>query len=224
MKILVNYPTRGRLNKFINNIGMWIANASANHEITYLVKIDAEDKIMNNDHAKNLITEYLTKDHPNQKVVLRVLDTNTKIQAINACIGEYDFDVVVCAADDITPKVNDWDLEIAKDTNLDIEVCLNYNIDDRVKNFRDLVIMPVFTKKLYNRFKYIYHPTYRSEFCDNEQTEVLASLGLLNHIDKRPFYHDWYGNQDALMQRNMQIGQMHDKKNYEARKLAGFTI
>lgn len=221
MKILVNYPTRGRFTKFMNNLGMWISNASKSNEITYLIKVDSDDKIMNDPRVHEII-KYAVNGHDNQKIVIRVLNTNTKIQAINACVGEYDFDVVVCAADDITPKVNDWDSEIVKDTNLDIEVCLNYNIDDRVKNFRDLVIMPVFTKKLYDRFKYIYHPTYRSEYCDDEQTEVLASLGLLNHIDKRPFYHDWWGNQDELMQRNKQIGQTIDKKNYEVRKAAGF--
>ena len=158
MKILVNWPTRGRPSKFINNIVKWIANASYDNDITYLVKIDRDDKIMNVESTKKYISDHLVKDYPNQRVILQILDTNTKIQAINAKIGDQDFDVVVCAADDIEPRTSNWDKQIAKDAILDKEMCINYNIDDRMKNFRDLVIMPIFTRKLYDRFKYIYHP------------------------------------------------------------------
>jgi hypothetical protein len=70
----------------------------------------------------------------------------------------------------------------------------------------------------------VYHPDYKSEWFDNEQTEVFESLGVLKHIKRRPIIHKWFENQDSLMARNMQIGSNYDKQMYMNRKSSGFPI
>ena len=106
---------------------------------------------------------------------------------------------------------------------------MNFNNDPRLEakgreGFKTLITLPVIGRKLYDRFGYIYHPAYKSEWCDNEQTEVFEELGVLRHIDRRPIVHRWAENQDALMQRNMQIGASVDREVYQHRKTINFNL
>jgi hypothetical protein len=70
----------------------------------------------------------------------------------------------------------------------------------------------------------VYHPSYKSEWCDNEQTEVFETMGVLRHINTRPIIHKWAENQDDLMHRNMQVGQTFDKTLFLERKKNNFNL
>lgn len=208
-KILINYPSRSRPDKFMKTIKNYSHMLDGSNDVTFLIKIDADDASMNNTGIRNFLAS------TGIKYELKVLENcKGKIDAINRHVSEYAWDFVVCIADDISVLVKSWDRFVSDAFAGNYDQCLNYKCDKRVQDFTKLIILPIIGRTLYDRFGYIYHPSYKSEWCDNEQTEVFESLGVLKHIDEIMFDHDWWGNQDALMARNVSVGASEDKQNY----------
>jgi hypothetical protein len=201
--------------------------ASEKHDLLVVVTMDDDDSEMNNDSSRDAFAR-LAED--GVEISYHYGPSNGKIAAINRDIPTGDWDIVVSTADDMEPVEDGWDDIIVQDMlrgfpNLD--GALNYNNDPRLEDkgpdgYKTLITLPVIGRKLYDRFGYIYHPDYKSEWCDNEQTEVFESLGVLRHINRRPIVHKWAENQDALMRRNMQIGWGTDRQTYVRRKAAVF--
>ena len=203
MHILLKYPTRNRPIKFMNNLNAYLDKASGKHKI----KGDID-------------------------VIFSYGNSEGKIAAINREVPTTDWDIIISTADDMEPVEQGWDEIIVQDMIHefpDLNGALNFNNDPRLEakgreGFKTLITLPVIGRKLYDRFGYIYHPAYKSEWCDNEQTEVFEELGVLRHIDRRPIVHRWAENQDALMQRNMQIGASVDREVYQHRKTINFNL
>lgn len=147
-----------------------------------------------------------------------------KINAINRNIPSQDWNILIATADDMVPFPS-WDKMITADFGTDLFRALNYNTDPRLeeqgRDFKSLVTLPIIGKKLYDHFGYIYHPSYKSEYCDIEQTFVFDRMNILTHIDKRPIVHKWHENQDDLMRKNITEG-YSDRIVYEQRKTLGF--
>jgi hypothetical protein len=225
--IILKYPTRQRPIKFMNNLNAYLDTASGKHKITVVVTMDIDDSSMNNNPLRYYMTNKIKGDI---NVTFSYGNSEGKIAAINRGVPAADWDIIISTADDMQPAEQAWDDIIIQDMlrefpNLD--GALNYNNDPRLEakgpeGFKTLITLPVIGRKLYDRFGYIYHPAYKSEWCDNEQTEVFEKLGVLRHIDRRPIVHNWAENQDELMQRNIQVGQNVDKKTYEIRKSLSF--
>jgi len=75
---------------------------------------------------------------------------------------------VICASDDMVPKAWGWDNEIAIAMNQhfpDLDGCVHFN-DGNTDG--ELITFSILGKRLYERFGYIYHPDYKSLYCDNE--------------------------------------------------------
>jgi hypothetical protein len=226
-KILLKYPTRQRQLKFFSNLINYIDMASEKHDLLVVVTMDDDDSEMNNNSSRDAFAR-LAED--GVEISYHYGPSNGKIAAINRDIPTGDWDIVVSTADDMEPVEDGWDDIIVQDMlrefpNLD--GALNYNNDPRLEDkgpdgYKTLITLPVIGRKLYDRFGYVYHPDYKSEWCDNEQTEVFESLGVLRHINRRPIVHKWAENQDALMRRNMQIGWGADRQTYARRKANGF--
>jgi hypothetical protein len=225
--IILKYPTRHRPIKFMNNLNAYLDKASGKHKITVVITMDIDDSSMNN----NPLRYYMTNKIKNGfDVAFSYGNSEGKIAAINRGVPTTDWDIIISTADDMEPVVQGWDDIIVQDMMRefpDLDGALNYNNDPRLEakgaeGFKTLITLPVIGRKLYDRFGYIYHPSYKSEWCDNEQTEVFEKLGVLRHINSRPIIHKWAENQDALMQRNMQIGVSVDRDNYAKRKALGF--
>ena len=227
MHLILKYPTRHRPIKFMNNLDAYLNLASGKHKITVVVTMDIDDSSMNNNPLRYFMN---SKIKTNIDVIFSYGNSEGKISAINRMVPSTDWDVIVSTADDMEPVEQGWDDIIVQDMMRefpDLNGALNYNNDPRLEakgseGFKTLITLPVIGRKLYDRFGYIYHPSYKSEWCDNEQTEVFEKLGVLRHINLRPIIHKWAENQDALMQRNMQIGASVDRSNYEQRKQTGF--
>ena len=227
--ILLKYPTRQRQLKFFENLINYLNKASGKYLIKVVVSMDADDSEMNTQEVRDALDSLQEEDFID--IHYHYGDSLGKINAINRDIPNCEWDVLIATADDMEPVEDDWDDIIMQDMirefpNLD--GALNYNNDPRLEEkgeegYKTLITLPVIGKKLYDKFGYIYHPDYKSEWCDNEQTEVFESLGVLRHINRRPIIHKWAENQDALMHRNMQIGWSHDRQTYQNRKQKGFS-
>ena len=218
-KILVNYPSRSRPHKFIKILRDYSSRLSGKNDVHFLIKIDKDDTSLNNNRIINFLKSL------NVSYTLEILeDCQGKVDAINRNVSKYDFDIVITISDDMELLVDGWDEIISKDFKQNYCQCLNYNVDPRLqeKGFESLIVLPIIGKDLYKKFEYIYHPSYKSEYCDNEQTEVFSTLGVVTNINHKIVIHKWDQNQDQLMLRNIGVGYQYDRENYEKRKKVNF--
>ena len=226
--LLLKYPTRQRPSKFMANLNSYLVKLSGKHQITLVVSMDTDDILCNNGAIQRFLD---IKRSDTVNVIYSYGESKGKIAAINRDIPNTPWDVLVATADDMEPMEDHWDDIIIQDMYRefpDLYGAINYNNDPRLEEkgkegFKTLITLPVIGRKLYDSFGYIYHPAYKSEWCDNEQTEVFEKLGVLRHIDSRPIIHKWDENQDALMQRNMLMGRNYDRQIYQTRKSLGFS-
>ena len=227
--IILKYPTRQRPGKFMANLNSYLKNLSGKHQITLVVSMDTDDILCNNGAIQRFLD---IKKSDKVNVIYSYGESKGKIAAINRDIPKTPWDILVATADDMEPMENHWDDIIVEDMFRefpDLYGAINYNNDPRLENkgkegFKTLITLPVIGRKLYDKFGYIYHPEYKSEWCDNEQTIVYETLGVLKHIDKRPIIHKWEENQDDLMRKNMYDGFTYDRKVFENRKAVNFNL
>ena len=227
-KILLKYPTRQRPLKFFKNLINYIDTASGEHDLLIVISMDHDDLEMNNDTVKQGLE---TLNDEGIEIRYFYGESKGKINAINRNIPTDTWDILIATADDMEPVEDGWDNIIVQDMMKEfpnLDGALNYNTDPRLDNkgadgYKTLITLPIIGRKLYTRLGYIYHPDYKSEWCDNEQTEVFESLDALRHINRRPIVHKWAENQDELMASNMRIGWSVDRQTFAKRKAIGFV-
>ena len=193
MKTVIQFPTRGRGQHGQKEI------AGGNHNFFDVLKLydeyrdntddthirvicDADDTTMNN-------SESISKLDSIDNLSYYFDDNKTKIEACNRRSGDGDYDIIVLASDDMIPQVKGYDSIITGHMTQyfpDTDGALWYY--DGFK--RNLCTLCILGKKYYNRFGYIYHPDYRSFYCDDEYTQVGQRLGKLKFIDRVIIRHD----------------------------------
>ena len=221
MKLLIKFPTRGREDQFFSTFNKF-HDLTVTDDVSYLVSIDEDDSVMNNDRVKLRIRSY-----PN--TTLMIGRSKNKIEAINRDLDHYDlpWDVVVAAADDTVPAVLGYDKKI-----LD-EMRKRYPDTDGVLFFNDgfwgdrLNTQCILGRKYYDRFGYVYHPDYSYVYCDNDFMDLAFLLGKQTYFDQVIIKHehpDLYGGQkDSIHEKNLTYDQV-DKKIFESRKSRLFDI
>ena len=149
----------------------------------------------------------------------------SKIEACNRGLpGDDHWDIVVLASDDMVCQVKGWDEIIRDDMRRefpDTDGCLWYP-DGHQANLCTLAVMG---RKYFDRYGYIYHPSYKSLWYDNEQHEVAQSQGKLYASDAVLFEHmhcAWgKSKKDNLYAHGSSFDPV-DRKNFYERKAAGF--
>ena len=109
----------------------------------------------------------------------------------------------------------------------------NYPDTDGVLFFNDgyqgrrLNTLCILGKKYYERFNYIYHPDYKSTWCDNEFMSVADILDRQTYFDEVIIKHehpDWgYGRHDSIHQKNYN-DLTHDQKTFINRRNKNFGL
>ena len=219
LKILFKYPTRARPNWFKNTLLTYYGMMSKHCDYTFLITCDIDDDLMNNptmrafmDKMPNLI--YNFGRHPN------------KIAACNADMKLVkDWDILVLVSDDMIPAVKNFDHTIAQMMRIhypDTDGALHFN--DGFLGEDRTITLSIMGRKMYERFGYVYHPDYKSFFCDNEFTDVVYALKKCHYESTVIIKHEWCGdskNKDDLYRRNSSMGSP-EKATYQRRKAAGF--
>jgi hypothetical protein len=221
-KILVNFPTRGRLSIFAATLLKWKNLLSGKHDVTFRIVLDADDEQMT-----------APKTLANLQKAKMIVDigkgTGSKVEAINRGVAEAckGFDIVIAAADDFIPQVKGYDdviaadfLRVSEHLPRPYDGALWYN--DGLQKEEKICTLPIIGAELVQKWGWIYHPSYQSVFCDNEYTDVLA--GKIVRVDSCPIKHEWsITGEDALKRRNEDKAvYAKDKANYERRKKEGF--
>ena len=176
MKLLIKFPTRNRKNKFFKVLRQY-QNLCEDLDNTYfLITLDNDDESMNSSDVEDIFNTF-----KNIKVVYGT--SNSKIHAVNRDIELVnDWDIVLLASDDMTPKVKGYDNIIRnkmKEFYSDTDGILWFNDGHMGNKLNTLCILG---KKYYDRFGYIYYPEYKSVWSDNEFMDVANILKKQTYI------------------------------------------
>ena len=202
MKLLIKIPTMARgydwLKRYTDNI--------VNPDTLVLLTLDMNAKVPT--LPQNVICNY------SQKV---------KITAINKGLEKFaeSFDIFLIGSDDMHPQVKGFDQVIIDDMQNyypDGDGCLWYNDSPQ----RRVCTLACMGTKYYKRFGYVYHPSYKSLWCDNEFTDIAKKLDRIVYLDKQIIKHEhpaWGGavKMDKVYRENDKYWKI-DQKTYNLRK------
>ena len=211
MRILLKCPTRSRPQKVIQTLASYVKLANHPEQLGVAISCDEDDTSMN----RNLVQEELLRIlNPVAWKRIFFSANKNKIEACNADMNEieWEWDIVVLVSDDMIPQVQGYD-DVIRNHMLsrfpDTNGILWFNDGTQGDKLNTLC---VFGRTMYNSFGYIYHPDYKSLFCDNELTNLckgeLASQCL--YVPYCIIRHEHPGtgytqNMDALYSHNQQF-------------------
>jgi hypothetical protein len=171
MRILLKCPTRSRPQRVIQTLQAYVRLANQPNLLGIAVSCDVDDESM----TRNLIQDEL------RSLFRRVewgqvyySNNRSKIQACNADMEkiEWGWDIVVLVSDDMIPILKGYD-DVIRNHMLsrfpDTDGLLWFNDGCQGEKLNTLC---VYGRKFYQRQGYIYHPDYKSLFCDTELTDL----------------------------------------------------
>lgn len=211
MKFLMKYPTRARPELFKRCVDRWQLYASDRNEFHWRVSVDLDDPSMNTQDIADFAAQ-------------RGLDvvkgySTSKIDAVNRDMDNVDYDALILVSDDMLPQVENWDLLVEKDIFLNNSDCKKTALWYPDGFNEQLCTLSIFTRDIYEEFKYIYHPQFVSLFADDFFTAMMNKRGYLRKCAPGIFRHEWmHYNNDRLMARNEAFKE-HDRKTWERLKL-----
>lgn len=223
MKILIKMPTRERPVKFAKCIINLYEHIARKDLCQILISADENDETMK---AYREISD-------GKLIKILYGESNNKIHACNRDINEfnYDWDILIHTSDDMDFVRPGFDEIIRCDMREnfpDTDGVLHYN-DGFQKSI--IMTMSIMGRKYYDRFGYVYHPDYKSLWCDNEATSVARILGKYKYMgDKKIlFYHNHHiwgrSFNDALYKRNDDRSLWdYDEKVFNERLERGFDL
>jgi hypothetical protein len=220
--LLIKFPTRGRPEKFFNVLDQYLSFMDDKENYRVVVSCDEDDDSMNNVHIIQKINSY-------KNVRIFFSKNKSKIEAVNANMDEQkEYDIILLASDDMIPVQKGFDSMIRENMRKyfpDMDGVLWFNDGYQGRTLNTLCILG---KEYYKRFNYIYHPSYKSLWCDNEFTHVSQMLKRQVYIDKIIIKHDHPASnqelkEDEIYIRNQKF-ESSDRITYEQRKKKNFGL
>ena len=221
MRLLIKFPTRNRKSKFFTVLEQYQTLCEDIENTFFLITLDNDDEEMNSPEVVNIFSTF-----KNIKYVYG--DSTSKIHAINRDLEtENEWDIVLLASDDMTPKVKGYDNIIRN------KMKEHYPETDGILWFNDghqgttLNTLSILGKKYYERFNYIYYPEYKSMWSDNEFMSVGNILEKQTYFDEVIIEHehpDWgFGGKDSIHIKNVE-NETHDKNLFLNRQSNKFYL
>lgn len=171
MRILLKCPTRSRPQNIMTTLTSYMKLANHPEELGVAISCDDNDVTM----TRNLVQEELHRILAKSAWHRIFFSPNhSKIEACNANMNEIEWawDIVVLVSDDMIPQVQGWDDVIRT------HMMSRFPDTDGILWFHDgyqgdkLNTLTMFGRKMYDSFGYLYHPDYKSLFCDTELTDL----------------------------------------------------
>lgn len=220
MKLLIKFPTRSRPEKFFSVLDKYYNLLDELSNTRFIISCDTDDLTMNCEIVINKFKEY-------KNLEFYFSENKNKIEAINANMHDDDYDIILLASDDMIPQEKGYDTIIKQSFKKffpDTDGVLWFNDGYQGSRLNTLCILG---KKYYNRFGYIYNPSYVSLWCDTEFTDVSKILNKVKYIPHVIIKHEhpvWLGEKwDELQVKNDSFNNI-DQINYENRKKHNFYI
>lgn len=222
-KITYVFASRSRPDKFFAAIEN-IINLSVKEDYVIIASLDSDDKSMNNEVVKNRIKGY-------RKVSAYYGTSTGKVHAINLNCDKIpkSTDIIIVMSDDMVFTQQGYDDIIRIDMQKyfpDMDGCLHYPDGSKVQE--RLITLPIMGVNFFNRFGYIYNPSYISLWVDMEMTEVAKKLGKYKYLQNSKIFkhaHPLWTKEpyDALMTRNESFYNS-DKEIYLKRLANNFDL
>jgi hypothetical protein len=223
MRILLKCPTRSRPSKVMETLRRYIQLANHPEQLGVAISCDTDDSSM----TRNLVQEELLRVlKPCEWKRIFFSENHSKIQACNANMSEIDYpwDIVVLVSDDMLPVIKGYDDVIRNYMTArfpDTNGILWFNDGFQGEKLNTLCI---YGRRMYESFGYLYHPSYKSLFCDTELTDLCKTTlkDKTHYVGYTIIRHEHpgtgYGEKmDALYQANQRYWST-DMLNYIARK------
>lgn len=229
--ILIKFATRSRPERFFLGLDNIINRASDKKNIGILVSADTNDYSMFNSNVLERLKPYVESG-----LVVPVFGNSvSKIDAINRDmdkVGEIkkfkNWKILINFSDDMEFTVDGYDDIIRQKLSLhfpDTDGNLHFNdgyVQEKVST------MSIIGRRYYERFGYIYHPSYVSLWCDNEYTEVARKLNKIQYYPTQIFRHNHPANNNTLHRDEQYVKTESyyelDSKTYEQRKFKNFDL
>ena len=171
MRILLKCPTRSRPSQFIRVLNQYITLANRPDLLGICISCDNDDKTMTETNVQVSI-----KNITNRVAWSEIYYGNSasKIEAVNADMSSinWPWEMVVIMSDDMVPQIKGYD-DVLRNHMIanfsDTDGILWVNDGTQGENLNTISIMG---RKMYDSFGYLYHPAYKSLFCDTEFTDL----------------------------------------------------
>lgn len=223
MRILLKCPTRSRPTQFLSVLRKYVDLANRPDLLGVCVSCDADDASMSVADIQYSIKNITA---PTAWSGIFYGQSKSKIEAVNADMQSvpWEWDIVIVVSDDMVPQIKGYDDVLrshmmAQYPDTDGILWLNDGTQENKLN-----TISVLGRARYNAFGYIYHPAYKSLFCDTEFTDLCKGelASKCTYIPYVLIRHEHPGTgfperMDALYARN-QIHWVDDMHCYIARK------
>jgi hypothetical protein len=171
MKILLKCPTRSRPTQFLAVLQKYVELANRPDLLGVCVSCDSDDATMTPAHIQHAIKNIT---HTAAWTEIYYGNSKTKIEAVNADISSvpWEWDIVVLVSDDMRPQIKGYDdvLRSHMMANFpDTNGILWVNDGTQGDKLNTISIMG---RTMYTSFGFLYHPEYKSLFCDTEFTDL----------------------------------------------------
>jgi len=171
MKILLKCPTRSRPAQFIRVLNQYVTLANRPDLLGICISCDQDDLTMTETNIQYSIKNIT---HTVAWSEIYYGNSKTKIEAVNADMSSinWPWEMVIIVSDDMVPQVKGYDdvLRSHMIANFaDTDGILWVNDGTQGDNLNTISIMG---RKMYDSFGYLYHPEYKSLFCDTEFTDL----------------------------------------------------
>jgi glycosyltransferase involved in cell wall biosynthesis len=212
-RILVRMPTRGRHAQAIHVLDLYRGMAGRPIEMEVVVDFDDD----------SVTSEVLFRYHAlGARVCFGA--HKSKIEACNGGAFQ-DWDILLLASDDMVPVADGWASRIEE---LFQEHWPHFDgaiwQDDGYAHDR-VCTLSIMGRRLYEKFGYVYHPSYKSVFCDDEYGETLKALGRIVYVPEMLIEHHHpaagKGKTDELYVKN-DTKWAEDEANCKARRSKNF--
>lgn len=215
MKILVNFPSRSRPERF-HACMVNLRQCFTNYKVA--LKVDRNDPTLR---------QYLSKAYP--EILLYLGHSKSKVDAINRDIPLYDWEIIVNTSDDILWRPGAG-AEIIK--NYEKDTFLHFpepyaESQAAKRKSNSICVSSIMDRVYFDRFGYIYNPQYLSLWCDNEATEVAKNLGRYKFVNKIIFEHMHPAAGKAVKDHQYKLTESFgaiDKRTFLTRKEKGFYV
>jgi len=225
LKILYKLTTRSRPSRWLETIDSITNNCRQDSDYFILTSIDDDDHTMHN----YLVANQYEVGHRYEKAMVMSGKSLNKIHAINRDMNEIDkwyrWDILVNISDDMVITTPNFESVLREvfESNKDLFL----HLPDGYANER-LASMSIMDRTYYERFGYIYHPSYVSVYCDNEAMDVAKNLGKYLYVNQQLFVHNHPANVGAHLwdsqYEKTEAKELHaqDCTNYQNRKQLNF--
>jgi hypothetical protein len=177
VRILLKVTSRGRHVQLVECVHKAITLSKRPELISIVYTFDFDD--MSEDLNKRLL-----EIHSDSRFFYG--EKSTKIAAINRNVPEFGWDILVNLSDDQMCRRQDWDDIIRAAMPEDLDGSLWYFDGGQMR----INTMEIVGYNYYKRDNYIYHPEFKSFFCDNLATDVARKRNKLFVFENNLFFHE----------------------------------